>query len=244
MPSPPSWQSVDALFEATLDRPADERDAFLSEATARPEVRARVRSLLERHASLDDFLERPILDAAGYTPDELETAGVGDLLPRRLPDRRGETIGPFHLCERVGRGGTGVVYRAERRDGFDQEVALKLLSRPADAGAILDRFATEQQVLAGLTHPNVAQIFDGGATDDDSPYFVMEYVDGDPLDTYCDNRFLSVWERLQLFLAVADAVQHAHRNLVVHRDLKPSNILVTEDGRPKLLDFGIAKILD
>jgi len=239
-----SWQSVDALFEAALKRPADERDAFLSEATARPEVQARVKSLLERYESLGDFMEASVLDAVGYASEGLEDEALEGGTPRRPADRSGETIGPFRLRKQIGRGGSGVVYRAERRDGFDQEVALKLLTRPANAGAVLDRFATEQQVLAGLTHPNVAQIFDGGATDDGFPYFVMEYVDGDPLDTYCDNRFLWVRERLQLFLDVADAVQHAHRNLVVHRDLKPSNVLVTEDGRPKLLDFGIAKILD
>jgi len=227
---------VEAIFEDALDRPKADREAFVRSVTNDPTVREHVFDLLDRFDEIDAFLETPAVEAADFL-DEMES-------PRAAPpDRSGERIGPFKLKEQVGRGGSGVVYRAQRTDTFDQEVAIKLLTRPADAGAVLDRFAHEQQVLAALTHPRVARIFDGGATSDGQPYFVMEYVAGQPLDAYCDDQRLSIENRLELFVTVADAVHHAHQNLVVHRDLKPSNVLVTADGQPKLLDFGIAKII-
>src|SRR6185503_18396474 len=157
----------------------------------------------------------------------------------------GETIGPYRLGTELGRGGMGTVFLAERADGqFDQRVALKLVKRGMDSAEILDRFRAERQILARLQHANVARLLDGGVTPDGQPYFAMEHVEGEPLTTYCQRVSLSTALRLRLFLQVCEAVEYAHRNLVVHRDLKPSNILVTPDGQVKLLDFGIAKVLD
>jgi serine/threonine protein kinase len=139
----------------------------------------------------------------------------------------------------------GAVYLAARADDqFKKRVAVKLLRRGLDSEDILRRFRHERQILASLDHPNIARLLDGGMTDDGLPYFVMEYIEGTPLDRYCDERRLSTTERLKLFRQVCAAVYHAHQNLIVHRDLKPSNILVTKDGEPKLLDFGIAKLLN
>jgi eukaryotic-like serine/threonine-protein kinase len=156
-------------------------------------------------------------------------------------DRR---IGPYKLIRELGRGGMGTVWLAARADEqFEKRVALKVV-RASDSEEVLRYFRRERQILAGLEHPNIARLLDGGTTDDGLPYFVMEHVEGVPIDRYCDERKLPVPERLRLFEAVCSAVQHAHRSLVVHRDLKPSNILVTSEGIPKLLDFGIAKLLN
>lgn len=157
----------------------------------------------------------------------------------------GKQVGPYHVLEEIGHGGMGTVYRAVRGDDdFQVQVALKVISRGADEPLLLDRFRSERQILAKLEHPNIARLLDGGATEDGLLYFAMEYVDGKSLTRYCDSRNLPVSERIQLLLKVCDAVAYAHRNLIVHRDLKPDNILVTHDGTPKLLDFGIARILE
>jgi serine/threonine protein kinase len=151
----------------------------------------------------------------------------------------------IRLLREIGRGGMGAVYLAERADGqFDKRVAIKLIKRGMDTEAIVRRFHYERQILASLNHPNIARLFDGGTTEDGLPYFVMEYIEGEPLLDYCKRKGLDVEARLKLFLPVCSAVQHAHNNLIVHRDLKPSNILVTGDGDVKLLDFGIAKLLN
>jgi serine/threonine-protein kinase len=238
--SPEQWAFVDALFDAALDCPPDERRAFLREACDDADIRAIVLDLL---SSAEDasFLDTPVEAQAG--PFWTDFADTLDASPE--PDARtGEQVGPYCLDAIVGRGGSGLVYRAERADGaFDQTVAVKLLAGQRDSQAILDRFAHERQVLADLTHPNVARLYDGGVTEEGQPYFVMEYVDGTPIDQYCDDHRLSIHERLTLFATVAETVHHAHKNLVVHRDLKPSNVLVTDEGTPKLLDFGIAKVV-
>src|SRR3954454_12711018 len=157
----------------------------------------------------------------------------------------GRTIGSYLIVQQIGRGGMGTVYRAVRADGeFQIEVAIKFVSRGMDSGLVSERFRKERQILAKLEHPNIARLLDGGTTDTGLAYFVMEYVYGEPLTKYCDSHQLSVAERLRLFRRVCDAVSYAHENLVVHRDLKPDNILVTKDRVPKLLDFGIAKLLD
>ncbi len=156
----------------------------------------------------------------------------------------GRHIGPYHLVELLDRGGMGSVYRAER-DDFHKQVALKLIRRGLDGDAeLVQRFENERQILAQLDHPHIARLLDGGATDEQIPYFVMELVSGQPLDTYCKTQRLSVDERLKIFRKVCAAVHFAHQNLVIHRDLKPGNILIGDDGQPKLLDFGIAKLLD
>ena len=160
-------------------------------------------------------------------------------------DLTGERIGPYRIVRSLGRGGMGEVFLAERADEqFRQQVAIKLVRRGLLSRHVQGRLKLERQILATLDHPNIARLFDGGTTSDGTPYIVMEYVDGEPIDIYCDSRNLSVEQRLRLFQVVCSAVHRAHQNLIVHRDLKPSNILVARDGTPKLLDFGIAKMLD
>lgn len=157
----------------------------------------------------------------------------------------GELIGPYRILSVLGRGGMGEVYLCERADDqYRKQVAIKLVSRGLLSRQVRNRLRTERQILATLDHPNVARLLDGGTTEDGVPYLVMEYVDGEPIDAYCDRHELAIPERLRLFQIVCSAVQAAHRSLIVHRDLKPTNILVTPDGTPKLLDFGIAKLLD
>jgi serine/threonine-protein kinase len=173
-----------------------------------------------------------------YAPEEVALA-LGET---RQP---GELIGPYRILRVLGQGGMGEVYLCERADDqYRKQVAIKLVSRGLLSRQVQTRLRTERQILATLDHPNIARLLDGGTTGDGVPYLVMEYVDGEPIDEFCDRRELTVAERLQLFQVVCSAVQAAHRSLIVHRDLKPSNILVTADGTPKLLDFGIAKLLD
>jgi len=165
----------------------------------------------------------------------------------QINELSGDTIriGPYRVERRIGQGGMGTVYLATRADEqFRKNVAIKVTSQGMDREEIIGRFLRERQILANLDHPNIARLMDGGTTDDGRPYFVMEYIDGLPIEDYCDNHKLSVPERLKLFRTVCSAVHYAHQNLVIHRDLKPGNILVTADGVPKLLDFGLAKVLN
>jgi serine/threonine-protein kinase len=224
---------IDVFGEAVERAPA-ERSALLDAAcSGAPDLRAEVESLLSANAQAGDFCH-------ALDPDRGAAllAAVSDVEPSR---RR---AGPYRLLQELGRGGMGVVYLAERVEGgFEQRAVIKLIKRGMDSDAILRRFLRERQILAGLEHVNVARLLDGGVTDDGQPYFAMEYVDGQPLTAYCNERRLTVEQRLRLFEDGCRAVQHAHGKLVVHRDLKPSNILVTRDGQLKLLDFGIAKLL-
>jgi eukaryotic-like serine/threonine-protein kinase len=226
-------EQVADLFAEAVERPAEERPAFLdSRCGGSAAMRAEIDSLLAAHEELhEDARARGGLGAALLAQvAEAETA-----------DRR---IGPYRLLRELGRGGMGVVYLAERVEGgFRQRVAIKLLKLGMDSDAILQRFLRERQILAGLDHPNVARLIDGGLTEEGRPYFAMELVEGEPLTTYCASRKLDLPERLGLFEVVCRAVQYAHGRLVIHRDLKPSNLLVSAEGRLKLLDFGIAKLL-
>src|SRR5262245_8366923 len=226
---------VARIFGEALERPAAERRAFLDAACASaPELRAEAESLLAAHEQAGGFL------------DEIDTAREAALLDATAEPEppEGRRVGPYRLLREVGRGGMGVVYLAERVEGgFEQRAAIKLVKRGMDTDAILRRFLRERQILAGLEHASVARLLDGGVTDDGHPYFAMEYVDGEPLTVYCENRQLGIEARLRLFEEACRAVQHAHGKLVVHRDLKPSNMLVTGEGRLKLLDFEIAKLL-
>jgi eukaryotic-like serine/threonine-protein kinase len=200
-------------------------------------VRETVRSLLAEDEAAEGYFAA-LAGRAHALPGRTQPA---DLDTGALSGRR---IGAYLLEEEIGRGGTSVVYAARRVDGpFERKVAVKVLTRRSGGPDLLERFEREQQVLSDLDHPHIAGLYDGGVTDDGRPFFVMEHIDGAPLDRYCDERTLSMDARLRLFLTVLDAVQHAHTNLVIHRDLKPSNILVTDEGTVKLIDFGIARIV-
>ena len=230
--TPERWQRVEELFRTLIDRPADEREAYLtSVCDGDQELRREVLSLLARDTN-EDLIQDQIVSAAL----SLTTGAKSDLT--------GERIGPYRLIRLIGRGGMGAVYEAVRDDEqFQQQVAIKLIKRGMDTDFVRDRFLRERQILASLDHPHIARLFDGGTTADGSPYFVMEFVAGQPITDDCGSRKLSLNQNLKLFRQVCSAVQHAHQKLVIHRDLKPSNIMITEDGTPKLLDFGIAKLL-
>ena len=230
------WTQVQTLFEAALDRDPSERDAFLQTACADdPDLLAEVRSLLAADANAHPLLDSLAIDAIALP---------ADLLPDGILPAEGERVGPYRIVQPLGRGGMGAVFLAERADGqFEQQVALKLIRGGPASGPIVRRFQSERQILARLQHPHIARLLDGGLTEDGQPYFAMEYVDGVPLDQYCEAHACSIDQRVQLMRTVCEAVQYAHRRLVVHRDLKPSNILVTGEGMVKLLDFGIAKML-
>ena len=226
------WERVADVFADTIEQPSEDRAAFLAEACAGdPPLLAAVERLIAAQSGADpEFLQR------------LDPTSLAEIIQSlRTPLDR---AGPYRLVREIGSGGMGQVFLGERADGqFEQRVAIKLLKRGMDSDAILSRFLRERQILAALEHPHIARLLDGGVADDGRPYLVMEYVEGEPITRYCDERRLTIDDRLELFRAVCSAVEHAHRSLVVHRDLKPSNILVTKDGRPKLLDFGIAKVL-
>jgi serine/threonine-protein kinase len=232
---------VDALFEAALERPADEREAFVRRASAGdPELTAEVLALLASERESGPAIGDSALTFAAPLLDELH-----DLADPEDPTLRpGARVGAYRILGQIGRGGMGAVYLAERADEqYRQRVALKLVKRGTDTDEVLQRFRRERQILASLDHPHIARLLDGGATSDGRPYLVMEAIEGIPITEWCDRRRRTVDERVALFGTVCLAVQHAHQRLVVHRDVKPSNVLVEEDGDVKLLDFGIAKVL-
>lgn len=248
------WTRLDEIFRDALERPAAERPTFVAAACADDlRLRAEVLGLLRaaEASESDGFLEASAADSPEIPWDEalavarqaIEATENRDLEAEL--DRSGERIGPYRLLSKLGRGGMATVYLAERADGlWEQRVALKLIRRGLDTEDVIRRFRAERQILSSLDHPNIARLLDGGTTAAGLPYLVLEYVEGTPITEYCDERELPLEARLELFCDVGRAVQHAHRSLVVHRDLKPSNILVDHNGRVKLLDFGIAKILD
>jgi serine/threonine protein kinase len=222
------WQKVKRIVGECLERPVPERDVYIAETCGENmEIADEVKSLLASFSEAGEFLETPVV--MGEESEDLVA---------------GQQIGSYRVVELIGHGGMGSVYRAARTSDFLKEVAVKVVKRGMDTDFILSRFRQERQILAALDHPNIARLLDGGATIDGRPYIVMELVVGQPITEYAAKRHLNVEERLRLFQTVCSAVQHAHQNLVVHRDLKANNILVTEDGVPKLLDFGIAKLLE
>ncbi len=256
--SPERWAEINTVLDEAFDRDPDNPAAVLPDICNDPDLREEVRSFLDADEDAVNFLEEDAaLHAGDLFPGDLETGEIEDQLAGDIAEalnvaangadegiEPGTTLGPFEVDSVIGRGGMSTVYRATRVDGsFDQDVAIKLM-RPLSDPSAADRFRAERQILASLHHPNVARVFDGGTTPDGRPYLVMEYVVGQPITRYCDDHQLSLEERIDLFNDVIEAVQHAHQNLIVHRDLKPTNILVTEDGTVKLLDFGIAKVLD
>ena len=228
------WARVKSILADALERPLEEREAFLDEACGLDaDLRREVDALLLAEREEWSFFDAP---PSGWPASAEASAGAA---------REGARVGPYEILRELGHGGMGQVYLARRADdAFQKKVAIKLI-RPGMAGEeTLARFRTERQISAALEHPNIARLLDGGTTDAGEPYFVMEYVEGENLLDFCAERRLPLEERLGLFETICAAVEYAHRNLVVHRDIKPSNILVAEDGTPKLLDFGIAKLLD
>jgi serine/threonine protein kinase len=237
--TPERWAQIRQIFDGALERSEVDRAAYLRVVCARDDdLRREVESLLASHDSAGDFLDKPAASIAGSTQTFI-SSGI-DL--QEYPP--GHRVGVYELQKCIGRGGMGSVWLSTRSDNeFKKQVAIKLVKRGMDTQEILRRFRLERQVLAGLTHPNIAALIDGGSTPDGLPYLVMEYVDGIRIDRYCEQHKSTITERLKLFRDVCAAVQYAHGNLVVHRDLKAGNILVTAEGTPKLLDFGIAKLM-
>ena len=227
-----NWERVQELFLAAADLAESEQPAWLDDACMGDAgLREEVESLLRADRASAVSLSTAIETAAGALLEEPPIVGL--------------RLGAYRVIREIGRGGIGAVYLAERDDDqFHKEVAIKIVKRGMDTAEILGRFRHERQILANLDHPYIARLIDGGTTPDGRPFFVMEYVEGQAIDAFFRDRSLSVEERLELFLRVCEAVSYAHRSLVVHRDLKPGNILVTADGIPKLLDFGVAKLLN
>ncbi|MGE0884880.1 MAG: protein kinase [Blastocatellales bacterium] len=227
------WHRVEEIFERVVEHPPSERNVFLTQACGGDEeLRREVESLLA-HDVYDTFIQHPIRGVA------LSLAALSE------NDLIGTTLGHYRIVGLIGEGGMGAVFAAVRTDElFEQKVAVKLVRRGMDSGFVLERFQAERRILASLTHPNIARLIDGGSTEEGRPYFVMEYIEGRPLNDYCSANDLSIGERIKLFCQICGAVQYAHQKLIAHRDIKPGNILVNDDGIPKLLDFGIAKLLD
>ncbi|HEY0460828.1 MAG TPA: serine/threonine-protein kinase [Pyrinomonadaceae bacterium] len=227
------WNKAKEIFQAALVLPAAEREEFVErESNDDRIIKREVETLLEAFDEAGTFIVAPVASLADF----VESAQTASIVGRQ--------IGAYQILREIGRGGMGAVYLAQRADReFQKKVALKLIKRGFDTDEIVRHFRNERQILANLEHPNIARLLDGGATEDGLPFLVMEYVEGVKLTHFCDENNLEIVARLELFLAVCAAVSHAHRNLIVHRDLKPSNILVTNEGIPKLLDFGIAKLL-
>ncbi|MEM7350073.1 MAG: serine/threonine-protein kinase [Acidobacteriota bacterium] len=226
-----SWKRLEAIFHRARSLPSDEWSDFVQEVCRDDQaMRQEVESLLLAYEASVEFLARPPADLLATEP------AVDPLIGRQ--------VGAYRIRAKLGAGGMSVVYRAHRADQeYEQEVAIKLVDQ-GPAGPFASRLRRERQILARLTHPHVARLFDGGTTQDGRPFFVMELIEGEPIHRYCDHRRLDIKQRLDLFRQVGAAVRYAHQNLVLHCDLKPSNILVLADGSPKLLDFGIAKVLD
>jgi eukaryotic-like serine/threonine-protein kinase len=233
------WRDIEEIFQTALDLAPEERARYVTRACASDEqLRREVERLLTQHEDAGDFLNEPLYERSGL--HELAT-----LLESESDTLIGQHLGSYKIEREIGRGGMGAVYLAERADNtFQRRVAIKIIKRGMDTDFVLRRFRHERRILAALDHPFITRLLDGGATPTGQPYFVMEYVEGQPLYAYCDTRRLNLRERLRLFCQICEAVEYAHRKQVIHRDIKPSNILVTEDGVPKLFDFGIAKLLD
>jgi eukaryotic-like serine/threonine-protein kinase len=226
------WQQVKSILDQALQVRSDEREQFVTKLCAGDsELRYEVKELLDFGERADDLIPEDGLETA----ISIDTGRAYDLPAR---------AGPYRILREIGRGGMGVVCLAKRDDGeYQLFVALKLIGNGIHGAKFAKLFWRERQILAQLDHPNIARLLDGGTTETGQPYYAMEFVDGEPLDKYCRQHPLSVRDKLELFIAICSAVSYAHRNLIIHRDLKPGNVLVTQEGIPKLLDFGVAKIL-
>jgi tetratricopeptide (TPR) repeat protein len=247
--TPQQYERLCELFDQAQARTPDERAALLREVGAGdPSFAAELQAMLadDQRARDEQLLQRPCpVNANAILPPGDWPTVVGAAPPAEASDGLvGRRVGPYLIEQRVGSGGMGSVYRAWREGDYRQRVALKVIRPGLGGGDLLRRFQTERQVLAELAHPHIARLLDGGTTDDGRPYFVMEFIDGEPLDRHCARRQLSTDERLLLLLAVCAAMEYAHARGVLHRDLKPDNVLVTADGTPKVTDFGLAKRLE
>jgi non-specific serine/threonine protein kinase/serine/threonine-protein kinase len=234
MPDSERQRKLEELHSGALKRDAGERDEFLRQACGGDaELRRAVESLLGYEQKLDGFLEAPPMQASAV-----------DTEVDREQSQAGQTLGPYRLLQPIGAGGMGEVWLAEQRQPVRRRVAIKLIKAGMDTREVVARFESERQALALMDHPNIAKVFDAGATPQGRPYFVMEYVTGLPITEYCDRHKMALRQRLELFMHVCEGVQHAHQKAIIHRDLKPTNILVGEvDGKPvpRIIDFGLAK---
>src|ERR1700752_4619859 len=225
--SPETWQEIKRIFDAAVELAPTEQVSFLDSTCLDDNVRREVERMLAADPAT-------VLD---HSPLATHSFAEG----ARLEGRR---IGRYRIVDEVGRGGMGAVFAAVRDDGqFEQKVAVKIILSGLNTDTIARRFRNERQILASLEHPNIARLLDGGMSDDGLPFYVMEFIEGEPIDDYCRTHDLTLHARLDLFRQVCAAVSYAHRRLIVHRDIKPSNILVTPAGEVKLLDFGIAKVV-
>ncbi|MGA8153945.1 MAG: serine/threonine-protein kinase [Terriglobales bacterium] len=234
--TPERWQKIKDVLATALELPPGERIAYLNHSCA-------------GDASLRHDVDVLLLDEQKLSPQFLNDTALATAAATLVPEETnpwiGRRIGVYRIAELIGAGGMGEVYSAFRDDDeYRKKVALKLVRTGQDSGFVVSRFKNERQILAGLDHPNIARLLDGGTTEEGTPYFVMELIEGQPISEYCDVHRLSISDRLKLFIRACAAVQYAHQRLIIHRDIKPGNILVTPEGTPKLLDFGIAKLLD
>jgi eukaryotic-like serine/threonine-protein kinase len=223
------WIEIKTIFYKAIELDQTEREKYLNEVCKSIELKNEVLSLIAAHNRSDNFLEEAIIPASNLEDNSRLFIG--------------KHFGKYKIEHLVARGGMGLVYLGVRDEHVKQKAAVKIINPGISSSTVINRFKTERQTLANLNHPNISKLLDGGITEDGIQFLVMEYIEGVPIDEFCDKNNLSINERLKLFLKVADVVQYAHQNLVVHRDLKPNNILITENGEPKLLDFGIAKLL-
>jgi eukaryotic-like serine/threonine-protein kinase len=252
------WKQAKELFEAALAREPAARPAFLLERCPDFALRREVEKLLRNFQEAGDFLNQPLWQPDVAEPDPIsEGRAENEKLAAGILASEGESqlnrievpagmVGRYRLLEKIGEGGMGEVWQAEQREPVRRRVAFKVVKAGMHTREVMARFESERQALALMDHPAIAKVFDAGSTPQGAPYFVMEYVAGVPITTYCDNHRLTTRDRLELFLHVCEGLQHAHQKAIIHRDVKPSNILVTEmDGRaaPKIIDFGVAKAL-
>jgi serine/threonine protein kinase len=234
--TPERWERIKDILGAALELPDHERTQYLDrQCEDDPSLRCEIELLLR--------------DAQNVEPQFLGETSLAEVAAALIPVEDnpwiGRRVGVYKIVEQIGSGGMGEVYRAFRADDqYRKEVALKVIRAGHDSGSVITRFKNERQILASLEHPNIARLLDGGTTDEGVPYFAMELIEGQPVTEYCDQKRLPIADRLHLFMQICAAVQYAHQHLIIHRDIKPGNILVTADGTPKLLDFGIAKIVD
>jgi len=225
------WRQIEGLFQAASELAEPERGAYLATATGDPSIRAEVEALLAASTEGDGFLREPIQHELAKSAHK-----VAEL---------GDQVGRYHLIRQLGAGGMGLVYLARDEQGVDGTmVAIKFLRTDLGFADGERRFRAEQRILSALRHPNIAALLDAGTTNRGIPYVVMEYVPGSPIDEYCESQWLTLEQRIDLMITVSEAVHYANERRVVHRDLKPGNVMVSRGGTPKLLDFGIAKLLD